>query len=431
MKYFPATLISRGFLRIIRILVIIIAIYGLLYHFSINLSLPTQPISYFPELVSLERLLGSNQTIDNKFADNVYERANATFVTLARNEDLFDLLAAVQSVEYSFNSKYKYDWIFFNDKEFSPIFKRYFSKLVSGKAEFHILDEQYWGYPDWVDLEKAKKSREDLVAKKIIYGGSESYRHMCRFESGLFYRHPALNNYKYYWRVEPGVKYTCLADKDYFKYMEENDLTYGFTISLIEHRKTIPSLWNTTLNFLHQNPQFIHENNFIDFITDEHMTEYNLCHFWSNFEIADLDFYRSEAYSKYFDYLDASGGFFYERWGDAPVHSIAASIFLNKTKIHHFDDIGYEHPPFQSCPSSEQTRLNNKCVCNPKKSFTWSPRSCVGRYYRLQGKLRPKNEITPNIDEPISDGSNKLEEIKEKIKTNLEDKKSNKKKGGS
>ena len=32
--------------------------------------------------------------------------------------------------------------------------------------------------------------------------------------------------------------------------------------------------------------------------------EYNLCHFWSNFEIADLRFFRSEAYSQFFQSLD-------------------------------------------------------------------------------------------------------------------------------
>ena len=34
--------------------------------------------------------------------------------------------------------------------------------------------------------------------------------------------------------------------------------------------------------------------------------EYNLCHFWSNFEIGDLRFFRSEAYQRYFSYLDRS-----------------------------------------------------------------------------------------------------------------------------
>lgn len=33
---------------------------------------------------------------------------------------------------------------------------------------------------------------------------------------------------------------------------------------------------------------------------------------WSNFEIADMNFWRSPAYSAFFDYLDSTGGFYYE-----------------------------------------------------------------------------------------------------------------------
>jgi Glycolipid 2-alpha-mannosyltransferase len=33
---------------------------------------------------------------------------------------------------------------------------------------------------------------------------------------------------------------------------------------------------------------------------------------WSNFEIADMDFWRGEAYSKFFEHLEMKGGFYYE-----------------------------------------------------------------------------------------------------------------------
>ena len=36
------------------------------------------------------------------------------------------------------------------------------------------------------------------------------------------------------------------------------------------------------------------------------------CTVWSNFEIADMDFWRSEAYMKFFEHLDRKGGFYYE-----------------------------------------------------------------------------------------------------------------------
>ena len=33
---------------------------------------------------------------------------------------------------------------------------------------------------------------------------------------------------------------------------------------------------------------------------------------WSNFEIADMDFWRGEVYSKFYEYLESKGGFYYE-----------------------------------------------------------------------------------------------------------------------
>ena len=43
---------------------------------------------------------------------------------------------------------------------------------------------------------------------------------------------------------------------------------------------------------------------------------------WSNFEIADMDFWRGEAYTKYFEYLDETGGFYYEVCRRAPPRSL-------------------------------------------------------------------------------------------------------------
>ena len=36
---------------------------------------------------------------------------------------------------------------------------------------------------------------------------------------------------------------------------------------------------------------------------------YNMCHYWSNFEIARLDFFRSKEYEDFFEMMDRSGGF--------------------------------------------------------------------------------------------------------------------------
>lgn len=44
------------------------------------------------------------------------------------------------------------------------------------------------------------------------------------------------------------------------------------------------------------------------FLSDDGGETYNRCHFWSNFEIANLKLWRSEAYTKYFDYRESGPG---------------------------------------------------------------------------------------------------------------------------
>jgi alpha 1,2-mannosyltransferase len=317
------------------------------------------------------------------------ERMNATFVTLCRNEDLYHLLPTIQGVEDRFNLNYHYSWVFLNDKEFSEEFKSATSALVSGEVYYGSIPTEQWSYPEWIDQEKAARGREELQAKKVIYGGSESYRHMCRYESGFFWRHPLLDQFKYYWRVEPDTKLHCDIQYDLFKFMEDNNKTYGFTISMYEFAETIPTLWKTTMDFLNENPQYRNSNPLLDFISADGGHTYNNCHFWSNFEIANLDFWRSDAYRAYFDYLDHSGGFFYERWGDAPVHSLAASLFLDQSEIHHFEDVGYFHNPNNNCPTNEETRRKLKCTCNPRENFSWKWYSCTNTFYKARNLTRP------------------------------------------
>lgn len=48
-----------------------------------------------------------------------------------------------------------------------------------------------------------------------------------RFQSGFFFRHPFLDDFDWYWRLEPDVDYHCDLDYDVFKYMRDNGKKYG------------------------------------------------------------------------------------------------------------------------------------------------------------------------------------------------------------
>jgi len=88
-------------------------------------------------------------------------------------------------------------------------------------------------------------------------------------------------------------------------------------------------------DFIAEHPQYVAPENALGFLTEDGGNSYNLCHckffffflsslplkfemltggfkVWSNFEIADMDFWRGEAYTAFFNYLDSLGGFYYE-----------------------------------------------------------------------------------------------------------------------
>ncbi|SCZ90611.1 BZ3500_MvSof-1268-A1-R1_Chr9g10897 [Microbotryum saponariae] len=309
-------------------------------------------------------------------AINATNKARAAFVILARNSDLWKIVGSIRQTEDRFNKNFHYPYVFLNNEPFTDEFKKFTSLLASGTCSYgQVPSDQWANEPSWIDQTKAAKARQAMVEKKILYGGSQSYRRMCRYQSGFFWRHPLLDQYDYYWRIEPGVKFFCDLAYDPFVFMRDSGKKYGWAISIYEYAETIPSLWSETQDFIHKNQHLIAPNNLIDWISDDLGKTYNLCHFWSNFEIGDLNFFRGEAYRAYFDHLDRSGGFFYERWGDAPVHSIAAALFLNQTEVHWFKDIGYRHEPFQHCPADPAER--DRCSCNPADTFETHWYSCT------------------------------------------------------
>lgn len=297
---------------------------------------------------------------------NTSRRANAAFVILARNNEVWGVMDSMRSMEDRFNRKFNYPYIFLNDVPFSDEFMLRTSSLASGKCSYGIIPPSQFGdIPPWIDQDKMNDAIKEMSTHGIPYADSIPYRKMCRFQSGFFWRHPLLETFEYYWRIEPDVRFLCDLDYDPFLRMKDEGKSYGFTMSIFEFIETIPTLWDTTKNFMRKHPEFVASPNMMNFISDDGGETYNRLHFWSNFEIARLDFWRSPAYRAYFDFLDQAGGFFYERWGDAPVHSLAVSLFMKTEEVLFFQDIGYRHSPYQHCPQESPGR----CNCNPNDSF--------------------------------------------------------------
>ncbi|KAK3366772.1 nucleotide-diphospho-sugar transferase [Lasiosphaeria ovina] len=155
------------------------------------------------------------------------------------------------------------------------------------------------------------------------------------------------HKYKWYWRLEPGVSFTCAIPYDQ---MARYGKTYGSTIALWEEPNTCPGLFRAVDDFRVRkhlpatamwkaDPGWLRLKHH-----DRTGDKWNLCRYWSNFEIADLDFFSAASCTG-----NCSSTSTATRFGDEPVHSLAVHLLLEPSQVHHFADNAYHHEP---CPGN-------------------------------------------------------------------------------
>lgn len=145
------------------------------------------------------------------------------------------------------------------------------------------------------------------------------------------------------------MEYSCAITYDPFVEMERRGKVYGYTIALWELGDSCPSLFREVadwMDFRGVRPSplwkaavstswapwplrsllmswFSHR--------DARGDAWSLCHYWSNFEIASMDFFRSREYQAFFNYLDSKGGFYFERVRYLCFSSLPLSTFFLTT----------------------------------------------------------------------------------------------------
>lgn len=165
----------------------------------------------------------TKKTLPNFPAFGTSRRPRAALISLVRNSELEGMIQSMQQLEYRWNRKYQvriprgsaallanlwqYPWIFFNDEPFTEEFKAATRNLTMAKCYYQVVPKEHWSLPDWIDESRFMNSLEYLGTIGVGKGWMVSYHHMCRWNSGFFYKHPFLRNYDWYWRVEPDVSF--------------------------------------------------------------------------------------------------------------------------------------------------------------------------------------------------------------------------------
>ncbi|GAA5889423.1 hypothetical protein JCM8208_007871 [Rhodotorula glutinis] len=291
-------------------------------------------------------------------------RENAAIVVLVRERDLADLVPTLADFELRFNRQFRYPYVFLaspDDGPLSSAFRSEVERALPDRAEtrWGVVPDEHWRIPPHLDSDAVRREFVEQEQRGVQYAAREGYHHMCRWYAGLWVRHELLDDYDWFWRLEPGVRFFCTVTYDPFRLLALHGKVYGFVITVVENLNTVPSLFGAVRRYLERRG-IEPEGPLWRFLTrrgEDGEEDFSGCHFWTNMEIGDLRFFRSEAYQDLFRALDESGGFYTERWGDAPVRALALGALASVDQVHYFEDLGYQHDWFFHCPARSTSRV--------------------------------------------------------------------------
>ncbi|KAJ3801392.1 nucleotide-diphospho-sugar transferase [Lentinula aff. detonsa] len=314
--------------------------------------------------------------------DQAKSRTNGVIFMLIAPSRIHQATLALLNVENRFNRRLQYPYVLFTASEeesalISEEEKQKIDWITQGRAKLAVLTKESWDIPDFYD-----KSRVDNSIHTI--GFSFGYRSMCRFYSGFFWKHPALAQYDWLWRLDSDIEFHCDIPYDPIERMIDAGALYGFVQINADAVWVQPSLARNVSEFLfdfYSSPNSVISGSNglpVAAATDVNhgfvwqgkegiekalkgeadSTEWTKMCMYNNFEISHRSIWESEIYTAFFKHLDRAGGLFYERWGDSPIHSFGIAMTLRKDQVMQFHDLGYQHQGWAyECPQLD------RCTC--------------------------------------------------------------------
>lgn len=296
-----------------------------------------------------------------KFLDSFpKEKSRSAIYFLVKMERSSLMTEALRSIYSKFIKKFDYPIILFHEEKLSEQLKLdlrtdcpkcnlffqmiNFSVPTKYKKDLHLIDKLL--------AKDAGKGRICSRAEDV------NYRTMCRFQSYLVYLEPILDGLEYTWRLDDDSRLLSPVNYDVFMFMKNKNLIYGWTIVTQDEVLCVKNLWEVVKLYA--------EIKLLNRTTYFYKWPYPLI-YMNNFEISSVQFFKSENYIKFISYLDELGGIYRYRWGDAPIKTLAVSLFAPLSQVHYFEDIVYDHGGMKNPPNLERVKINWQI--HPKKIF--------------------------------------------------------------
>ncbi|KAM4063198.1 glycolipid 2-alpha-mannosyltransferase [Hirsutella rhossiliensis] len=315
----------------------------------------------------------------------------AVIVSLAHEHDLRPILSSISQLEETFNSRHRYDWVFFSTRPLSEQFRRLTSNATKAACLYDVIDNAHPSVPGdahdpQLDAQCSVMERDDDP-----YEATPLARRIRRWKSGAFAKENRLKGYDWFWIVEPGAQFNHNIDFDVFRVMRHHGIAYGSNKAGVDGVH-LRKLSRHVRRFVDENPGLVHAEADISWLLgsgdggqgaaddfdpeagdaivaqDYEALQEGLAEsfatggwqgeggdgdnagapievfasrlgsiyrssLWPAFEIGSLAFLRSQSHQALFEHLDKAGDLYYRGFGQASTPTLSASMFLPQKSV--------------------------------------------------------------------------------------------------
>ena len=163
--------------------------------------------------------------------------------------------------------------------------------------------------------------------------GQKGYRHMCHFFANDIFERSELAEYDYYMRLDEDSFILSPLPFNLFEKMAREGLKYVYRLEMNEKKSVSHGLIATAEAFFAANPRFN--------IAKPRIRRQKL--YYTNFEVGNLRWFRAKGWQRYFAAIDATGGIWRRRWGDAPIRWLGLQYLLKPEEMYCLKKMKYFH----------------------------------------------------------------------------------------
>jgi len=248
------------------------------------------------------------------------------------------LLLALQQLHRNCNWRYGYPvFLFLEDM---PIEHQERLKAVSqGSYAIEVIDvKAEFSKPLPPEANGAPKT-----CRCSSHSSTIGYRRMCEFHAaGAARLLMEGKGFEWLWRLDDDSRLPTALGYDPFRLMVQNGQRYGTVVAMADDSACVEGLWQlaeAVAAELDSEGLLPHGLQFFDEWLPG-LAQYN------NFEISHVSVWRHPAYKRLWRAIEASGGVWQLRWGDAPIRTLGMLLTLAPWEVRFFQDVAYGHGPF-------------------------------------------------------------------------------------